>query len=455
MTPRPRPLSPWTALLVPIALATGACNGDKDETTDDSGDPPIETCADDDACAEWEICEPDGCITGDRNNSLDEAEAILWDQEIRGVLQQDGDQDYYSFQAEGGEFIRISTQHVPEEREGMDTVVSLYSPTGKLHMQEDDHAVGPVSTYDTVLYAYLPDAGTWTIVVEDLAGVGETTHAYELLLRETGGHTRETDAIDDASYDLDVDRAGTIWAVGVALEETGDADYIQLNLPWEECPIYVRGSQFTSGTDAVATVDLYDADGVHLMHKEGLGPEGSGAYFEVNGGEAVLEVSDAQGGGGDDYWTFVYISVDERGYSWPSENEDNGLPEYADVMSVEWETNEWGTYGVGLTWGTIDPFGDEDWYEIEVDDGYYLTIRGSSDDLGSYLDGYVTVYDSALNVVASADDGSDDFPDLYNLGPLDAGTYYVLVTSVESTAEGLDQYYRMSVAQSDYQLAEN
>ncbi|MCB9796947.1 MAG: hypothetical protein H6741_30050 [Alphaproteobacteria bacterium] len=439
-------------------LSLVACKDDGD-VSDDSGGADDSSftpeCAEDGECSGWEICEAQLCVDGDRNNAVEEAESLLWEVGVTGYIQSEGDQDFFQFQAEGGEFVRISTQPLPEENEDFDTIVSLYTPTGQLHMQEDDHAVGSVNTYDTVMYAYLPDAGTWTVIVEDINGAGDPAFQYELLVRESGGHTRETDSLDDPSYNLEVTNAGSIWAVGVALEAEDDVDYIELELPWEECPVTLRGSQFTSGTDAVATVELYDVDGQRLLRKEGLGPEGGATYFEVNGGGAVLAVSDARGGGGDDFWTFVFVSVDERGYSYPQEEEDNGLLELSNVLDVEWGTNNDGTYGVSLVWGVIDPYGDEDYFTVDVDDGMYLSALGSADAFGSLLDAELQILDPTGQVIASETEGNDTFPDLYDLGPLDAGQYTVRVVSEDENAEGLDQFYRLSIYQTDYELAGN
>lgn len=448
MTPRAILLTLWT--IIPLA----AC---KDAASDDSDGPIVEDpeCTDDEGCDDWEICEADECVPGDRNNGIDEAEPILWEQPAYGVIATEGDADYYSFNAEGGEFVRISTTRQPEDLETLDTVVSVYTPTGQLHHREDNHAIGRVNTYDTVLYTYLPDAGTWIVVVEDVNGAGDIDHAYELVVSETSAHTRETDAFDDPSMDQEIDGANVIWAIGVLLEEPGDADWIELELPYDDCPVYVQGSAYANGTDAIATAELYTADGQILMRKEGVGTDGAGAYFEVDGESAILSVTDALGGGGENYWTFVYISVDERGYEWPAEEEPNDLFDTANGLDTDWETNEWGNYGAALVWGTIDSATDEDWFYVEVDDGFYLTIRGSSDSLGSFLDASVEVYDASQTLLTSETDGSDNFADIYNFGPLDAGMYHVRVASELAITGGPQYYYRVSLSQSDYELAED
>lgn len=443
-----------SALFFPLLLVFSLF-GCKGGSADDSDGPIVEApeCTDDDGCDGWEICEAEECIPGDRNNSVDEAQSILWEQPVQGTLETEGDADYYTFNAEGGEFIRVTTTRIPEDQEAMDTIVTVYTPGGQVHHREDNHAVGRVNTYDTVLYTYLPTAGAWTLVVEDVNGAGDIDHGYELSLSETSSHTRETDSFEDPSMSLDISGANTIWAIGVLMDEAGDADWIELNLPYDDCPVYVQGSTYANGTDAVATAELYAPDGQILMRKEGVGTDGSGAYFEVDGGSALLSVSDSRGGGGSNYWTFVYVQVDDRGYSWPAEQEPNDLFDTANGLDTDWETNQWGNYGAALVWGTIDSSVDEDWFYVDVDDGFYLTIRGSSDALGSFLDGTIEVYDASEALIASEDNGSDDFPDVYNLGPLTGGRYTVRVASEVAITGGPQYFYRVSLAQSDYELA--
>lgn len=445
-----RPLTRTLLLTLPLIAA---CKG---SSTDDSDGPIVvePDCEDDGGCEVWQICEAQECVVGDRNNSVAEAIPILWEQSAGGILQNESDADYFTFNAEGGEFIRVTTTHVPEAIEAMDTVVSLYTPSGQLHHREDNHAVGRVNTYDTVLYAYIPTAGAWTLVVEDVNAAGDFDHAYEIALSETGSHTREADSFDDPSMQLDVTGANTIWAIGVALEEVGDADWIELDLPYDDCPIYIQGSSYTNGTDAVATAELYTADGQILLRKEGVGSDGYGAYFEVDGGSALLSVSDSLGGGGENYWTFVYVQVDERGYSWPQESEPNDQISTANGLDTEWETNEWGNYGAALVWGTFDIIGDEDWFYVDVDEGYYLTVRGSADALGSFLDASMEIYSQDGELIASETSGSDEFPDVYNLGPLSSGRYTVRVMNEAPDEFGPQYFYRVSLAQSDYELSE-
>ena len=156
--------------------STGVGSGDGgDEGGDDGGEYD---CESDDECSSWEICESQECVDGDRNNSLDEAEGILWDDATSGYINPADDVDYYTFTAEGGEYIRVSVTNDSEEG---DTVLVLRNPSGKTHAVVDNHPTGgSVSTYDSVMYAYLDEAGTWSLSIEDVGSYsGSVAYARE------------------------------------------------------------------------------------------------------------------------------------------------------------------------------------------------------------------------------------------------------------------------------------
>jgi len=442
---------------VTIVLVAAGCNGkattgddtDAATTTDDT--TPYSTssseCAEDEDCSGWQICDDAVCVSGDRNNDFEEAESVLWETGTTGYLQSNDDVDYYAFGADGGEWIRVTTE--PLGSEDMNTVVSLYDPNGKLHHIEDDFPTGPVSTYDTVLYAYLPTAGTWLLAVEDLDGASGSDFSYELVVQETGAHTSESDSFDDPASSVTAESSATIWTVGVLLEEVGDVDYINLDLPYEDCPVLIYGAAYDGGTDAVATVELYTPEQQRLLRKEGLGPEGIAQHYGVSGGRAVIAATDASGQGGDDHWFFVYILIGEPG-AYPRETEPNDYDvEASPLPAFDAYTSSSGDYLATTIWGDIESSYDEDWYRVEVDaeaDGRRLHVFGSSGRYGSLMTPRVEVFDewgAPLEGDTFIDDG-DNFPDLANLGPVSEGSVYFIRVTDEYGSYGLDHTYRIS-----------
>ena len=290
-------------------------------------------------------------------------------------------------------------------------------------------------------------------MVEDINDIGIPDFSYTLEVAEYGRRTEDPDSFENGEL-LEVD-SGYFYAVGWLLEEEGDTDYIELALPYEECPTVLTGSSYAVDSDATPLYELYDIEGDLLLRKESPGGDnGSGFYFEVDGGEATLAVSDASGDGGESHWGFVYVRVYDRGYHYEAELEPNDYDGEANVMDFVWETNDDGEQGTALAWGIMDYGYDEDWYSISVDPDNYLYLNGTADLFGSLIDAEVTIYDEDGEVVGEGDDigTDDDFSDVGPIGPLDGGQYFIQVTNDDGTEYGPAAYYRFTVFQTDYPL---
>jgi len=442
-------------LLLTIGTSCGKSTADKGTETGDTA-PPEPECSTEDSseCLSFEICDQGECVVGDENNDVTEAQAILWDSDVPGVLQNDDDVDYFSFTAAGGEFVRVSTENIGTD-ESMNTIVTVYDPNGKVHQIEDEHAAGSVSNYDTVLYTYLHMPGTWLIAIQDVEGAGSTTAQYYVKLSETGGKTKESDSLLNPGYSFEATKAKTFWAVGVLLEENGDADWIEIDLPWENCPVFVQGSNYVGGTDATATVEFYLPDGTQLNRKEGLGPAGIAMYPEVNGKKLIVSAKDANDRGGDNHWFFVFLSIGEGGYSYTQETEPNDEMTDANLLDSTWTTNDDGSpYAYATGWGTLEWEDDEDHFYVNVEQDQYLHVWGTAGSVGSLLNAEVEVYDPNGQPLDSGTEGDDNFPDLSNIGPLDAGNYALRVRHEEVDGAGLAWFYRLTVFQTGYTVSE-
>ena len=202
-----------------------ACNMDKPITQDTGGvdtAPPEESgCSSDYDCGEGFICEATECIAGDRNNSLEEAVSLLWDSSSSETINPAGDVDYFVFNAEGGEYLRLYTV---TDNEGDDTVVVLRDPNGKVVTWSDDYPTGSaISTKDSVLFAYLADEGQYSISVEDYGSYfgeepqGSSFYTYSIYIEEWSRATRESDAIDNPQLGIDMESTNMWDSVGVLI----------------------------------------------------------------------------------------------------------------------------------------------------------------------------------------------------------------------------------------------
>ena len=461
------------ASTVVLSLFFVGCSG-KDEVVDTGEEVEEAECAretEGDDCFSWEVCEEEKCEVGDRNNSPEEAGQLYWEQETSAVLQNAEDVDYFSFMAEGGEFVRISTLTIDEVEQAeaiangedwdededgiIDTILTLYTPIGKVHHVEDEYGAGSVLSYDSIINAYLPYEGEWTVAVEDVEASGSTQATYEIALAEYGTRTREEDSMESPSESVEITNAGSFWAIGVHIGEPGDVDYIELDLPWDGCPLYLIGSEYTDGQDSIPSVEVYDVDGTQLLRKDDLGPGGDAIYPAVNGGSVIVAAQDALGGGGENYWFFIYVQIYEES-GWDLETETNDSQADANELTTDWDTNDWGDVGTSRGWGVMDVEDDEDWFWVEVRQDHYLSLFGSADGMGSIMDGYVEVFDANGDSVATGEVGDEDaFPDMRNIGPLDAGVYSIKVTDEGGVGGTPMSYYRFTTYVADYEVAED
>jgi hypothetical protein len=421
-------------LLLPLVAGCGK-DGPTEIDTDDGA--PTGCGGDDAACDDGDICDVDVCVTGDRDNTFDEATPILQEQPVDAAIEPEGDIDYYRYTSLGDEWLRIDTG--PDEMVGgRDTVLVVYNAVnGAVQAWIDDYATGSVSTYDSVLYVYLPTAGDWIIAVEDRGTyfddpeIPEETGDYTLQLRAFTSITDETDAIDDPSVDIDFDDANTIYAVGVNLADAGDTDFIDVAIPWDRGPIEIAGMAEIPGSDLDATVGIWDGD-VKLASKESLGPDGWAYYFDTHEGTYHVSITDDGGGGGPDFWTVLFFRTREDDYygiEFESEPDDD-VANAQDLPTTTQQTSDGTDYEQVNLHAFVDVAADEDWFSVDADADDYVTVYCSEDVFGSFADTSLEVVDiDGTTVLDSADEGNDRAPDVVNAGPLDAGgTVYLHFT---------------------------
>lgn len=421
-----------------------ACKGGGNP--DDSGGGSSTTdpqCDTDDACQPYQICNDGGfCEDGDRNNEKEDAVELLWEDPESTYLNSSSDEDWFKFVSEGEEWVRVQTTCADS-----DTLVELYSPAGKLHASEDNHPLGSVSTYDTVLVAYLPTAGDYLIKVTGGAEA-EGAALYDLELKEFSAVTSESDSLDSPSLELEL-RDDNINNLGVVIDSAGDADWIEYSIT-PGAQMYIAGSSSARDSDLAPLVELMLPDGTPLLSKVEPTP-GDRAIQPIlsESGTVLLKVSDAAGGGGPNHWASLHSYevgwFDDYGVD--AEPNDNQGQETA--LSVEMDKDESDRdRGTSRGMGFLDD-GDVDRFSVEVLQDNYVYVNGTSDGYGSLLlDAQVRVLDAAGQVVAEGevDADQDSFADVAYFGPLDAGTYVIEVSSLSGEG-GPGSFYIFSAFQ--------
>jgi len=417
-------------------------------------------CTIDTDCGDGQICEGESCEDGDRNNSADEAETLLWDSSARGVINPREDVDYYTFTADGGEFVRINTVLDETDREvtdeaGYDTAVVLRSPSGKVVASVNDYPTGQrVNSYDAVLYAYLAVGGTYTIEVEDAGDLdadiklttGSPDYGYTVDLSEVDGHTRETDAIDDPSLRATLSSGNTLTALGVLLEEPGDSDWVEVQFPYGDAGLYVLGMDDLGDSDAIPEVRMYDEDAQLLTDKEGVAGGHVALYPAMQDAQYTLELTDSDGEGGDNNWYFVFLYPQSEGDAYDAEEEPNDDQTSATELTQYTSQADSGDYTYARIQGDLAEVGDQDWFSAQgMDDGYMIVCLNSAN-YGSTVAPTVSVYDEAGTLLETdeGDESASNGTTIVNLLPTTDQTYGIAVTA-PADESGLSAWYKMLV----------
>lgn len=425
----------------------GKPDSDSQQVTDTGG-----PCSGDDACPANQICEEQACIVGDRDNAAGEATPLETDNDGNrsgaGYIEPAGDVDWYSFTSEGNQFIRIDSSVDDEDAEtdALNTVVTVYDPAGVLLAQEDEHPAGNVGTYDSVVFAWLNDPGTYTFTVEDNAGRDAPGTTYIVTAKDLGAGGDEPDSIQSAGMSLTFGGADLWYSIPVVLTSAGDAsDSVLLTVPWSDTQLDFITTIGATGSDLVPQITLYNTDGDVLIDKASPTLESPATLVNSEGLTYVLKVTDAEDGSGATYWGFIFALVREEGYGNDREAETNDTLSVANELAMIDEEPDIGSWIAGFGSGHVDTLEDVDLWKFTVDfDDPYVSVFFGAQDYGGLLDASVDLLSSTGNVVDSLPSNADD--DLWNSGPYTAGDYYVRVTSSnDNAAEGEAAFYQLAV----------
>ncbi len=443
--------------LIPV-LGLG-CSGDEGDsepvTVDDTGS----SCVSDDDCLSNEICdETAACVTGDRDNDAASATPLQDDGEDThyytgsGHIEPAGDVDWYAYTSLGGHFVRVDTIVDDEELDTdlLDTVVTIYDPAGNLLAQEDEHPAGSVGTYDSVAFAYLAEAGTYTITVEDVAGRSAPDVTYTLSVKNIGSGGDEPDSVQTTGSSLGLTGADLWYSVPVVLNRgdgTADtADYVRLTLPWSDTFLGFVTTLSPNGSDLTEALTLYNSAGTVVMRKDDPSVESVAGICNSEDDSYVLKVEDVNGGGGSTYWGIIFALVREEGYGNARESEPNEAPGQAEALVAQDQNPDVGSWVAGYGSGHIDTLNDVDVWTLNVDfDGAYLSVFYGAQTYGGLLLANVEIVGSDDTIVATMDATEGTDGTIWNAGPVPAGVYTVRFSGSDAnTAYGEGAFYQFA-----------
>jgi hypothetical protein len=447
-----------------------ACNGEKATEPVDSVDTDLsaEGCETHDECDDFEICGDSGtCIDGDLDNAYEDAAVIRQGEVGEGIIHPDGDVDFYVYETTGPEWIRIDTRtnvddcvqteadsDDPHESE-VNTVVEIREENGALYAAMNNSTIGQVgysfTNFDSVLHAYLPSAGNWYITVQDWTSWSDdaptllsgTDFVYCLEVKPFSDTTSEPDTIEGVSL-TDTVREGNIAVIGALIETDGDSDYVTLTVE-NTHPMYALTHTDVAGSTATPMVRLHDGLDV-LSEKQNLGTDGYLMYFSPDTKDYTLELTDTLGAGGDNNWFVVHMmSIASDTLVEELEPNDKLSEPHALTTETRFTDSNNTPYEYAYVTGALVEDGDKDVFTVAANADEYLSIRCTSDAVGSLglLQG--EFLDTGKNSVATSLEGNDEAPDIDNYLVTSAGDHYIRITAEDDGEFGLGSYYSCSV----------
>jgi hypothetical protein len=452
--------------LIPLLIvACGPKNADDTAVRDDDtpGGTDDAECADDDDCASDEICADDACELGDRDNSPDEAASLFWSEPVEGQIAPAGDEDWYAVTSDGREYLVANTTDA-EDDEVLDTVVSVYDTNGSLLAWEDEHPGGNIgSGYDSIVYAWLAEAGTYYVKVEDIGhfdggnGLGGDEADYVLTV-DSYDEPNETDSLQSASRDLGETSADTWYPTLAVLEEVGDVDYFAFDVPSEGMPLGIVAAQHSEGSDTTPRVRLYNGDGDLVLSFDDPDVDDAYAWLPfTRSTRYVLAVDDAAGLGGADHWAPTLFILRDTDRAYPDEVEPDDTIETATTVDFSDQEPDAGQWVTAAVQGWLETVDDADvFHAVNPVDGGYISVVTFGPSWGGQMTPRVEVLNDAGETVGGADGVAGEDTWALNVGPIPVGSYYVRITSQPDTgaAGGEGDYYMALVHFTDFEFDE-
>jgi len=444
-----------TLSLVGLALFAG-CAGNGEDTTDTIDTDEEPECREDNDCGQYEICEQEECVTGDRDDTIETATPIYQvtgteDPGVkRALIQEPGDFDHWAYTSPGEEWLRVWTRTNEEDPSGLDTVLTVLAPNGAVHHVMDEFPTGNIRGFDSLMHVYLPTPGTWTLRVEDRSTWydGETPRGsiafeYEIGVEAWGSVSTEPDSAEDPSIEFPMANGTTVYAWGIRLEEPGDVDYTTADMPYGDAPFEVWAPGDIPGSDAEPKVEARDEEGALYLVKEDVGATGNAAYFDGPDTKFQVSVTDVEGRGGPDVWTVLYLRTRAEGTGNPREEEPNDTLGDANLMEQERVEEGGVTTDRSFLQAAFLAGDTSDWYSFSVVDGGKLRTSCSSTSFGATGNVDVDLVGPNGEIIDTWTDGNDVAPDVEREG-LGEGLYALRFFERDGLT-GPSVYYRCGV----------
>ena len=417
-----------------------------------------ETC-DDGNRIDFDSCGNNCELTADNNDTWETAADGMFGSSVSDSIFPAGDQDYFRFEGEQGQWLIITTDANADDDDAMvDTVLTLYNSDRTRIAQNDNYDDGEA---DSRIVTRLPATDTYYVKVQDAqnmgidANRGERTFVYTLKIRALATDNEQVNLGVESGNDADSaqvlgwsERYHYAWIVG-GYDAVDDVDVYSFTIPTQEeagdkrqfdMNIYKASPSGNGSTSRVGRVWITDAQGAIVARRTpgtdfdtfapNLAPGDYKFWVEHPGGQA---------GGNDFYVLLVYRRSDND----PELEEDtNGTLENAEQITLAPN----GSLQSFFVLAHI-PDGDVDYFRINIAENHRLTVVCRSRSAGSgVVDMTVSVRDSQDQEISSdIEDGTRAYLRDANPGRTEAGPLYVRLSKVGQLEDVVGNFVRCGI----------
>ncbi|MGC6494127.1 MAG: hypothetical protein ACON5B_14935 [Myxococcota bacterium] len=454
------------ALLLLLVLPFGCAD---EATTPPAPTVNLSACSTDEDCSSTEICEADVCVEGDRDNGLDEATPLLFDDVVSGEINPAGDVDWYAFETIiDGQWVEVSTPFEGHESSPASTAIRILASNGQLIAEGDAFDIYNITRSDASVVAYLPTAGTYYITVEDIdtwSDLGQKRggpdYTYGLELTGFGA------VLGLGDLDFELTSGTSIFRRGVLLTEANDAASVTFTLGADLSgrPVQVTGMNGLESSDLNLGVQMRQDKDV-FAEQVSLGGERMILRPNTEDGSYTLDLYDSNDGIGTNRWGVFYVrsydADDALTFFGTTPYESEQEPNTIDAQAL---TLTSGTTESGLSFdgyyveGVLDAADDSDVFAFDVPpsgkEAERITVRCYGDRFGSRADLNAEVLLPGGGSFTLIEDGeAGTSPTAYNLPTSEAGTYTLALTDVLGTGDA-SAFYRCQIFVTDWDVAQN
>jgi hypothetical protein len=360
------------------------------------------------------------------NNAITQANLIVPNVTVAGVLSQNGDADFFAFDATQGQRLTVDVDAQSlTPKSSADPEITLFDSNGRQIAENEDESS---SNRDPLLQFTLPSAGRYFFRIRDESNRGGSSFNYLARVTLTGGTQPPPGSVNESEPNNSLNQADSITpnvTVRGTLDPNGDVDFFSFNATaGQRVKIDIDAQSLTPPSTADTIVELFDGQGNKLAVNDDEASNRLDSLLEftfTTSGRFIFSVRDFSNKGGS---SFIYQAVvtltggGGGGGGRVNESEPNNTRQQADSITPD-----------VTAVGTLDSANDVDFFGFDARSGQRLRVDINAQSLtpSSDADTVVTLFDNNGNQLAENDDASNSLDSLLDFTITSTGRYFIRV----------------------------